>query len=39
MRTLLNFAFDIQDVDGLKPSQYLIKTAKEHIEGKILEIH
>ena len=28
-------AIGLQDVDGLKPSQYLIKTAKEHIEGKI----
>ena len=25
----------MQDVDGLKPSKYLIKTAKEHIEGAI----
>lgn len=24
----------LQDVDGLKPSKYLIETAKEHIEGK-----
>ena len=28
-------AIGLQDVDGLKPSKYLIKTAKEHIEGKI----
>ncbi|MDO5382186.1 MAG: Fic family protein [Eubacteriales bacterium] len=28
-------AIGLQDVDGLKPSQYLIETAKEHIEGKI----
>ena len=28
-------AIGLQDVDGLKPSQYLIKTAKEHIEGNI----
>ena len=25
----------LQDVDGLKTSDYLIETAKEHIEGKI----
>ena len=25
----------MQDVDGLKTSKYLIKTAKEHIEGNI----
>ena len=31
-------AIGLQDVDGLKPSKYLIKTAKEHIEGKI-DIH
>ena len=24
-------AIGLQDVDGLKPSKYLIKTAKEHI--------
>ena len=23
----------LQDVDGLKPSDYLLDTAKEHIEG------
>ena len=28
-------AIGLQDVDGLKPSEYLIETAKEHIEGKI----
>ena len=28
-------AIGLQDVDGLKPSKYLIETAKEHIEGKI----
>lgn len=28
-------AIGLQDVDGLKPSKYLITTAKEHIEGKI----
>ena len=28
-------AIGLQDVDGLKPSEYLIKTAKEHIEGSI----
>ena len=28
-------AIGLQDVDGLKPSDYLIKTAKEHIEGNI----
>ena len=28
-------AIGLQDVDGLKPSDYLIETAKEHIEGKI----
>jgi len=28
-------AIGLQDVDGLKPSNYLIQTAKEHIEGKI----
>ena len=31
-------AIGLQDVDGLKPSSYLIKTAKEHIEGNI-DIH
>lgn len=28
-------AIGLQEVDGLKPSEYLIETAKEHIEGKI----
>lgn len=28
-------AIGLQDVDRLKPSKYLIKTAKEHIEGNI----
>ena len=28
-------AIGMQDVDGLKPSQYLIEIAKEHIEGNI----
>lgn len=28
-------AIGLQDVDGLKTSDYLMKTAKEHIEGKI----
>lgn len=28
-------AIGLQDVDGLKPSKYLIENAKEHIEGKI----
>lgn len=28
-------AIGLQDVDGLKPSKYLINTAKEHIEGNI----
>ena len=28
-------AIGLQDVDGLKPSKYLVNTAKEHIEGKI----
>ena len=28
-------AIGLQDVDGLKPSEYLIKNAKENIEGKI----
>ena len=31
-------AIGLQDVDGLKPSKYLIKTAKEHIEG-IIDIY
>lgn len=28
-------AIGLQDVDGLKTSEYLIQTAREHIEGKI----
>ena len=28
-------AIGLQEVDGLEPSKYLIKTAKEHIEGNI----
>jgi len=28
-------AIGLQDVDGLKPSDYLLDTAKEHIEGNI----
>ena len=28
-------AIGLQDVDGLKPSKYLIETAKDHIEGKV----
>ena len=28
-------AIGLQDVDGLKPSKYLLNTAKEHIEGNI----
>ena len=28
-------AIGLQDVDGLRPSKYLIETAKEHIEGNI----
>ena len=28
-------AIGLQDVDGLKPSEYLLNTAKEHIEGNI----
>ena len=28
-------AIGLQDVDGLKPSEYLIETAREHIEGRI----
>ena len=28
-------AIGLQQVDGLKPSAYLIETAKQHIEGKI----
>ncbi len=28
-------AIGLQDVDGLKPSQYLVETARKHIEGKV----
>ena len=28
-------AIGLQDVDGLKPSEYLIRTAQQHIEGDI----
>ena len=28
-------AIGLQDVDGLKPSKYLIKTAKRNIEGEV----
>ena len=28
-------AIGLQDVDGLKISEYLLETAKEHMEGKI----
>ena len=28
-------AIGLQDVDGLKPSKYLIETAKRNIEGEI----
>ena len=28
-------AIGLQEVDGLKPSEYLIKTAEQHIEGDI----
>ena len=28
-------AIGLQEVDGLKPSKYLVEIAKEHIEGKI----
>lgn len=28
-------AIGLQDVDGLKPSEYLLKTAEKHIEGDI----
>ena len=28
-------AIGLQDVDGLKPSQYLLETARRHIEGEI----
>ena len=28
-------AIGLQEVDGLKPSKYLVETAKEHIEGNV----
>lgn len=28
-------AIGLQEVDGLKPSEYLIRTAKQHIEGEL----
>ena len=31
-------AIGLQDVDGLKPSKYLIRTAKRHIEGEITAV-
>lgn len=31
-------AIGLQDVDGLKPSAYLIETAKRHIEGEISQV-
>ena len=30
-------AIGLQDVDGLKPSEYLLKTARRHIEGEITQ--
>ena len=30
-------AIGLQDVDGLKPSKYLLATAKRHIEGEITQ--
>lgn len=32
---LWQIAIGLQDVDGLKPSEYLIQTARQHIEGDI----
>lgn len=29
-----NIAFGLQEVDGLKPSKYMVKLSEEHIEGK-----
>ncbi len=29
-----NIAFGLQDVDGLKPSNYMVELSSEHIEGK-----
>ena len=31
-------AIGLQAVDGLKTSEYLFETAKDHIEGKILSL-
>ena len=31
-------AIGLQDVDGLKPSKYLVKTARRHIEGEITAV-
>ena len=31
-------AIGLQDVDGLKPSKYLLATAKRHIEGEISQL-
>lgn len=32
---LWQIAIGLQDVDGLKPSEYLVQTARQHIEGDI----
>lgn len=29
-----NIAFGLQDVDNIKPSEYMIQLAKENVEGK-----
>ena len=29
-----NIAFGLQDVDGLKPSKYMVELSNEHINGK-----
>lgn len=29
-----NIAFRLQEVDGLKPSKYMIELSEEHIKGK-----
>ena len=29
-----NIAFGLQEVDGLKPSEYMVELSKEHINGK-----
>ena len=31
-------AIGLQDVDGLKPSEYLIETAKKNIDGDIKKV-